>query len=203
MKNSFQWIGLLFGLLIYQGAWAQGTPIRFGYPDHGGTGCPQGSVSTTLSSDGATLAILFDQYLVESGNTVGKTVDYKSCNIRIPVDIPHGWTLSVIRADYRGYNFLANRNSSAVMSLQYSFGAGNSGRRYNRTFYGPLNDSYLISDQLPVESFVTSRCGERTIFNINTSIRNVSRDGRQALTTLDSADLSSGIVYQLSWKRCP
>lgn len=201
MKNSFKWMVLLLAYAVSTAATAD-VPIKFGQPAHGGSGCPQGSVSATLSSDRTVLAILFDQYVVEAGDQVGKTLDYKSCNIRIPVDIPQGWALSIIQADYRGYHFLP-RGARATFSLQYSFGTGNSGRRVNRTAMGPLNDSYLVSDDIIAESYVTSRCGERTVFNVNSSIRTqTNRNGEQALVTLDSADLSSGILYQLQWKRC-
>ena len=83
---------------------AHADDISLGQPGYGGTGCPGGSVSATLSPDSKSLSILFDQYQVEAGGDTGKTFDRKSCNIAIPVHVPQGLSISVLAIDYRGYN---------------------------------------------------------------------------------------------------
>ena len=59
-------------------AMAQNPGISLGYPGYGGTGCPQGTASATLSPDGTALSVLFDQFVVEAGGTTGRRVDYKN-----------------------------------------------------------------------------------------------------------------------------
>src|SRR3982750_1792818 len=51
---------------------AHADDISLGQPGYGGTGCPGGSVSATLSPDAKSLSILFDQYQVEAGGDTGK-----------------------------------------------------------------------------------------------------------------------------------
>ena len=73
--------------------------IALGEPAYGGTGCPSGSVSAALSPDNTSLSLLFDQYVVEAGQSVGRSFDRKSCNIAIPVHVPQGYSVSVMSID--------------------------------------------------------------------------------------------------------
>ncbi len=73
--------------------------ITLGTPGYGGTGCPGGSVSATLSPDATSLSLLFDSYVVEAGGDTGKTFDRKACNIAIPVHVPQGMSVSVLAID--------------------------------------------------------------------------------------------------------
>jgi hypothetical protein len=105
MKRTLLALGMV--LLSSPVALAQpAAPVTLGLPGYGGTGCPQGSVSATLSPDGTTLAILFDEYIVEAGGDTGVPFGRKSCNVSIPVHVPQGISISIISVDYRGFNFL-------------------------------------------------------------------------------------------------
>ncbi|NDG85880.1 MAG: DUF4360 domain-containing protein, partial [Proteobacteria bacterium] len=70
--------------------------IRLGTPTYQGTGCPLGTVSAQLSPDARSLSILFGQFQAEAGGMTGKTVDRKACNVAIPVNVPGGYSVSVI-----------------------------------------------------------------------------------------------------------
>ncbi len=59
-------IALLVGLMFAGTASAQAQQITLGQPGYGGTGCPAGSVSVTLSPDQTSLSLLFDGYIVEA-----------------------------------------------------------------------------------------------------------------------------------------
>ena len=84
----------------FAGAAHAEEPITLGEPGYGGTGCPGGSVSATLSPDATSLSLLFDSYQVEAGGETGKKFDRKSCNIAIPVHVPHGISISILSIDY-------------------------------------------------------------------------------------------------------
>ena len=64
--------------------------FRFGAPQVFGDGCPAGAVAVALTEDGSVLSILFDKFLVESikGVTPMMTQIRKTCNFRIPVQVP-------------------------------------------------------------------------------------------------------------------
>jgi len=181
---------------------AMAQSLQLGWPSTGGNGCPQGSVSANLSPDGRELSILFDQFVAEAGPAVGKTLDRKSCNISIPVTVPGGYSISIMAVDYRGFVGLPSRKANARFTAEYFF-ANMPGPRMQRTFVGAQNTDYLIENDLVISAQVWSACGASTNLRVNASIMLQNTDWAQdAIATVDSADISSGIIYQIAYRRC-
>jgi len=181
-------------------ALAQGGPT-LGTPVFSGTGCPAGTAYAVLSQDATTMSILFDQYVAEAGRAVNRTFDRKSCNISVPVRVPNGYSVSIIEVDYRGFNGLP-AGATSQFDVEYFF-AGAQGPRFSRQFRGPLTDNYLLTNTLLASAVVWSACSATPILRANSSLRvNSNSRGEQAMATLDSADVSSSLVYHLAWRRC-
>ena len=180
--------------------YAHADDISLGTPGYGGTGCPGGSVSATLSPDAKSLSLLFDVYTVEAGGDTGKRFDRKSCNIAIPVHVPNGISVSVLAIDYRGYNNVP-AGTSSQFAVEYFF-AGARGPTFQKLFRGPKDEDYLIHNQLNAESIVWSACGEDVNLRTNSSIRVTTKNNKQAMATVDSEDVNAAIIYQLQWKNC-
>ncbi len=193
-------IALLVGLMFAGTASAQAQQITLGQPGYGGTGCPAGSVSVTLSPDQTSLSLLFDGYIVEAGGTTGRSFDRKNCNVAIPVNVPQGLSVSIISIDYRGFNQLP-AGASSTFAVEYFF-AGGRGPTFSRNFRGELADEYLIHNELTAEATVWSACGASVNLRTNSSIRVQTTANRQALATVDSEDVSAAIIYNLRWRRC-
>jgi len=198
MKKILGIAALAFAAMVTT-AHAQ-TGITLGQPGYGGTGCPSGSVSATLSPDATSLSLLFDGYQVAAGGDSGKTFDRKSCNIAIPVNVPQGVSVSIIAIDYRGYNNVP-QGADTEFSVEYFF-AGLRGPTFKQRFRGPLDEDYLIHNELTAQATIWSRCGESVNLRTNSSIRVNTRGNQQALATVDSEDVSAALVYQLQWKKC-
>jgi len=180
---------------------AHADDIKLGVPGYGGTGCPDGSVSATLSPDQKSLSLLFDTYQAEAGGETGKSFDRKSCNVAIPVHVPQGLSVSVLAIDYRGYNNVPT-GASTDFNVEYFF-AGSQGPSFKKTFKGPIDDDYLIQNQLTAQAIVWSACGADVNLRTNTSIRVTTNKAKaQALATVDSEDVKAAIVYGLQWKKC-
>jgi len=195
MKN------LILPLLLISATSVFADDIRLGQPAYGGNGCPQGSANAVLSPDQKTLSILFDQYSAEAGNTTGKQVDRKSCNLAIPVHVPQGYSISLFQVDYRGTNILPVGGQSRL-TVDYFF-AGQRGPHYQKSFYGRLNEDYLVRNSLTGESLVWSDCGAETNLRVNSSMMvQTNRSYDQATATVDSADIKSGLIYHIQWRRC-
>jgi hypothetical protein len=186
--------------LIWAEAEAQlGPGLKLGNPAYGGTGCPAGSASVTISPSEDAISILFDSYIAEAGGR--KRVDRKSCNLAIPVQVPQGYSVSVFQVDYRGFNSIP-RGARNQFDVEYFF-AGSRGPMIRRTFMGPQDDSFSIGDTLIASAIVWSGCGESVNLRINSSMMAMSNTrGEQTLGMVDSADISNGIVYHLQWRRC-
>lgn len=182
-------------------AGARADDIRLGTPSYGGTGCPAGTASVSLTDDAKTLSILFDQYVVEAGRAAGKRIDRKSCNVAIPVHVPGGYSVSIIKLDYRGFNSLPE-GASSTFNVEY-FLAGSRGPAFSRTFRGAQDKDYLVSNVLAAEAVVWSPCGTDVILRSNSSLMTITNSRmEQTLSTLDSVDIDAGIIYQLQWRRC-
>lgn len=175
--------------------------VTLGHPGHAGTGCPIDSVSATLSPDKKSLSILFDEYQLEAGPSIGKKLVRKNCTLAIPVHIPNGFSVSLIGVDYRGYNYLPKK-ASAVFSAEYFF-AGIRGPRFNKQFRGVMDDEYVLQNKLAIIAQTWSKCGEDVNLRIATAmrLRNMNRN-EDALSTVDSVDLTSGLLYKLQYKKC-
>jgi hypothetical protein len=175
--------------------------IQLGEPEYGGTGCPAGSASVALSPDQKTLSILFDQYVVEAGGETGRVLDRKGCNIAIPVKVPQGYSISLFKVDYRGFNFLP-RSAQSRFNVEYFF-AGSRGPSASRMFNGPVQDNYTFTNNLIAEALVWSACGANTNLRVNSSMMvRTNSSNQQAMSTVDSADVEAGIIYHVQWRRC-
>jgi hypothetical protein len=175
--------------------------IRLGNPSYGGTGCPGGSASAVLSPDQKSLSILFDSYVVEAGGNTGRQTDRKACNIAVPVHVPQGLSLSIIQVDYRGFNSLPY-GAYSQFNVEYFF-AGARGPRYSRTFNGALTSNYLLTNVLAASAIVWSPCGADVILRSNSNMLvRTNTQNQQSMATVDSADITAGLVYLLQWRRC-
>lgn len=188
-------------LIAFAAAPALADDIVLGVPAYGGNGCPANSAGITLSPDSKALSILFDQYIVEAGGSTGKRFDRKTCNLAIPVRVPQGYSVSIFQVDYRGFNAIP-WGGRTTFNVEYFF-AGSSGPRQQKTFNGPANGNYELNDRLVAEALVWTPCGADTNLRINTNmmVQTNSRN-EQAMSTVDSADVSAGLVYHVAWRRC-
>ncbi len=188
-------LGILFASL------ASAQSLQLGQPQYGGNGCPGGSASAVLSPDSAELSILFDQFMAEAGGTTGKRIDRKSCNLAIPVRVPQGYSVAILKVDYRGFASVPAGGLGRLES-EY-FWAGARGPRVTRDARGPFNSSYFVSDELIATTLVWSGCGAEVNLRINSSMMaQTNNRNEQTLATVDSVDVSSGLIYHLSWRRC-
>jgi hypothetical protein len=167
---------------------------------YGGTGCPDGTASVTLSPDAKSLSILFDEYFVEAGGTTNRSFQRKSCNIAIPVHVPQGLSIAVLAIDYRGYNNIP-QGANTQFSVEYFF-AGAQGPKFQKTYQGPLDSDYFIPNQLTAQSIVWSACGADVNLRTNTAIRVTTKQNKEAYASVDSQDVTASIVYKLQWKSC-
>ena len=107
----------------------------------------------------------------------------------------------MIKIDYRGYNRLP-LNSSGTFDVEYFF-AGQNGPAFHKSFVGATDGNFTLNNQLMATANVWSPCGANVNLRTNTSIAvQTNQYNEQSMLTLDSADISAGVVYQLTWKTC-
>jgi hypothetical protein len=194
---------LAIAALLIAGSFASvsyADDIALGEPGYGGTGCPDGTASVTLSPDAKSLSILFDQYFVEAGGETNKSFERKSCNIAIPVHVPQGLSVSILTIDYRGYNNLPS-GGKTTFAVEYFF-AGQKGPTFNKTFNGALDKDYLITNKLQANALVYSACGADVNLRTNSSIRVQTKQNKEEFASVDSEDVGASVKFLLQWKQC-
>ena len=178
-------------------------PIILGTPATGGTGCPAGAASVTVAPDGSAISLLFDNFVAQAGGTV--RMARKVCSISVPVHVPQGFQVAILQIDYRGFNSVPNGGLNQF-NAEY-FWAGAVGPKYTKNFFfdpaNPTGADYLVTNKLAVSSLVWTPCGADINLRTNASIMSRSNfRGEQAMMTVDSADITAGIIYQLQWRSC-
>jgi hypothetical protein len=216
-QTSLRYLARLAGLVVL--ALSLGLPAAFAQPPaeapdphelyfrdeitYGGTGCPQGSVSTAISPDGQAVTMTFDQYFAEVGPDTPPVVR-QFCNINLPMNIPPGWQYSLVELDYRGYLYL-DPNVEARQTSEYYF-QGQQGPSFSSVWYGAQDRDFDFSDIIGLEThnWAWSPCGEQRHLTVKTSMVLNNRRNRHGFgyTTTDSIDAEISQVYAVVWQRC-
>ncbi|MFY1632763.1 DUF4360 domain-containing protein [Solwaraspora sp. WMMB335] len=105
--------------------------------------------------------------------------------------------------DYRGYGLLSP-GAIASQRANYYFQGMTQGTFSNHPIPAPLDDNWMVSDEVPIASVVWHPCGEQRNLNINTELRlskGTSTD--VSFLTMDSTDGSIETMYHLAWQPCP
>ncbi|KAF2247553.1 hypothetical protein BU26DRAFT_349510 [Trematosphaeria pertusa] len=169
---------------------------------YGGTGCPQGSMSSQVSSDRTTMTLIFDEYIASIGPGIAVTEQRKNCQINVDLQYPGGFQYSVLSADYRGYAAVQKGVTGTLKSTYYFSGqTQQSSTEYN--FVGPVNGDYLKHDEADSTSIVWSPCGANGMLNINSQVRLTSSNtSATGMLTTDSTDLKFTQVVYVQWQKC-
>lgn len=193
---------LLASLLAAQMSFGQFSPgLRLGEPSYGGSGCPAGTASVVLSPDQDEISVLFDQFIAEAGGDSRKRVDRKACDLGIPIHIPQGYSVAVIQTDFRGFN-LVSYGGMNRLNTEY-FWANQRGPVYSNVYRGPQNEDYFASNGVMASGTVWTPCGMSTNLRIRATIMTQTNSRfDQSMMTVDSADISGGLVYHIQWRQC-
>jgi len=180
------------------------SDIQIGVPSYGGTGCPAGAASISVSSTHDGVYILFDQIAVEAGATTGRRIERKSCNLSIPLQVPAGYSAAIERiSPLQGFAELP-KGAIARVELE-AFWSGARGPALQKILTGPMSANWVESENvIPARPIVWSGCGASVGLRLN-SILTVQTNQRleQAITTIDS-DFPSNAqpLIRLKLKRC-
>ena len=175
--------------------------VTLGEPSFMGNGCNRGTASASITEDGQTLSILFDDYIAEAGGNLRRQQDRKHCNIGIPVMVPPGHSVAVFSIDYRGFHSLPE-GAESKFAVDYFFGP-RSGPRIVKKFQGPLSADFITNNNITSQEMTWSPCGRSFLLRAVSSMNVTSNRLReQSIGSVDSADMQAGLVYHLQWRRC-
>ncbi|KAF1985910.1 hypothetical protein K402DRAFT_356318 [Aulographum hederae CBS 113979] len=177
-----------------------------GSPQTSGSGCPQGTVSTSLSDDRSTVTFGFDAFQAYFGPDTKQSDRSKNCAIHLTLNYPGGFQYSIMQATYHGYARLDN----GVRGTFYStyFFSQNAAATANTitTIEGSAfrqGAIYTKTDSADVATVVWSPCGAEGLLNINNRIALTSSNS-QATGELTDDDATVSFTQQVyvQWRAC-
>ena len=168
-----------------------------------GSGCPQGTAAVAVSPDNTAFTVTYSDYLAQVGGGAPSTAFRKNCQLNVMVHVPAGYTFAIVKVDYRGYGLL-NQGTIANQLANYYFQGMAQSTSTNHSIPAPMDDNWLVTDEVPIASTVWHPCGEQRNLNINTELRlNRGTSTGTSYLTMDSTDGSFTTTYHMAWGTCP
>ncbi|HHL19599.1 MAG TPA: DUF4360 domain-containing protein [Thiothrix sp.] len=198
----------LFALVVFPlQASAGGTPytgaantVYFTDVIHAGKGCPSGTLDYTITEDGKTLTILFDEYAAELDNLPRRSTKQVACNLALNIHVPSGLAVTLINAEYDGYLDLP-WESTAKLMRKYFFSNSNRVRKSTK-WKGAISNGYNVKDNLAAFTRNWSNCGEDTILNAHTRMVVKAPANTYAIGVVDSLNIGGKVVFHLQYGKC-
>jgi hypothetical protein len=208
--------GLGFALITGIGAGvASANPdFAIGQPTHGGTACPEGTVSKVFSPDHTVLALFFDNFEV---TTEGKQKQATgTCNIQIPLGVKPGHRITGLTIDYRGYAYIPEGGKGKFVS-KYVLGPKQFSTE-DISFPGGWDDDFEMTHEFaqPEKKLKVKKwkwmlknkflCNEKVQFKIENTLhvqKLLPMGDDEAYGAIDSADVSPSVRIGLLTEPCP
>ena len=175
-----------------------------------GNGCNSSSANATVTPDGQTLSVLFDNYQADIG--VGSSNPQalqikKDCHILIDVDVPAGMQYAIVRTEYRGFAALPASAYGYHRFTQIIPGVGMPPSMREAQLRGPTANNYEVAvDQKPGrEVYSTCNRPQQTIdlfSELMVAYLPKTLDRSMATINLDSADTGVESRFKLRWRPC-
>ncbi|KAB5528836.1 hypothetical protein GE09DRAFT_1228591 [Coniochaeta sp. 2T2.1] len=190
--------------------WADGpdpNQIQITSASFSGNGCPQGTVSTSISPDKTVITFGFDKFQTYIGPGFDPTQKTKNCQLHLNLKYPGGFQFSVVDSTYHGYAQLEAGVTGTFYSTYYfSQSAGDTTTTQTSIAGGGIwaqGQVYTKADQVPTASYIYSPCGANGILNVNNRIALTSTNST-AIGELTDDDATVAFTQQihLSWKTC-
>ncbi|EAA35841.1 hypothetical protein GE21DRAFT_649 [Neurospora crassa] len=172
-----------------------------------GNGCPQGTVSTSISPDKTVITFGFDRFQVYIGKGYNPTERTKNCQLHLNLKYPGGFQFSVLESTYHGYAFLEPGVTGTFFSTYYFSQAPSDTTTTQTTISGggiwAEGQVYTKTDKVPTASYIYSPCGSNGILNVNNRIALTSSNS-SAVGEITDDDATVAFTQQinLAWKPC-
>lgn len=157
-----------------------------GAVSHGGTGCPKGTLSSTMAHDEQELVLNYNKFFVRSGPGTGKIFDRKACSLNIPVSVPKDYQMALV-AESDG-KALVRKNGQATLTVE-SFYPGSKGVKNSKNY---KIGQHLVSIGDSTKSITWSPCGASKKLRMNVS----------AVTQKDAALYLDQLRFKVFFRSC-
>jgi len=173
---------------------------------YSGNGCPQGTVSTTMSPDKTLITFGFDSFQTFIGPTVAASEKTKQCQLHLSLKYPGGFQYAVTDAVYHGYARLDASVTGNFLSTYYFSQSASQTCTTKSSISGAAwlaGDVYTKHDQVETTATIWSPCGATGLLNVNNRIALVSTttSGTGEVSN-DDATVAFTQQAHVSWRQC-
>jgi len=172
-----------------------------------GNGCPQGSFSTTISTDKTVVTFGFDGFQTYIGPGTAVSDHTKNCQIHLSLKYPGGFNFAVVDATYHGYAQLDDGVTGTFLSTYYFSQDASATVTTQTTISGgglwAAGQVYTKADTVPTASYIFSPCGANGILNVNNRIALTAKNTSVSGTISDDdATVAFTHTVHLQWFQC-
>lgn len=146
-----------------------------------GSGCPQGSVGTSVASDRESFTLIIDRFVASTGPAVASTEAKRDCEFTLLLNIPPVFQGGEISFTYRGYSNLA-AGMKATHKRKYS----SSKTSATAALVGSVARDYAYDD--PVAFTKVKSCDGTPCLVAKVKIEVKKSDSTNGQMTVDSID---------------
>ncbi|KFA73419.1 hypothetical protein S40288_04197 [Stachybotrys chartarum IBT 40288] len=182
--------------------------IRITGVNWSGNGCPQGTVSTSISADRTIVTFGFDAFQTYIGPGLPMSERTKNCQLHLTLSYPGGFQFAVVESTYHGYAIL-ERGVTGTFFSTYYFSQDALATTTTRTSISgggewEFGNVYTKQDQIPTASVVWSPCGATGNLNINNRI-GLTTTNATAFGSITDDDATVAFTQQMNmqWRSCP
>jgi hypothetical protein len=167
-----------------------------------GSGCPENTSRTSISSDGQVFTTTFSQFELQV--TPAEVASVSECQLNVKLRSPAGLSYAVYSFYYSGYALLEEGVNARQSANYYFQGVPLTSREVRTDLVGPRDETYIFSDEIATpDNFVWSPCGVERDLQIVSRLRlQNANPGRSGFLNVSSIDASAKMVFKLAWKKC-
>ncbi|KAF2430996.1 hypothetical protein EJ08DRAFT_714005 [Tothia fuscella] len=173
-----------------------------------GNGCPQGTVSTSFSTDKTVVTFGFDAFQTYIGPGTKPADKSKNCQIHLTLHYPGGFQYSLMTATYHGYARLDPTVTGSFLSTYYFSQDASRSASSKTTLTGPQYLSgavYQKTDTVENASTIWSPCGAEGILNVNNRIA-LTTSGNDKNASGELSDDDATVAFEqkvaVKWRTC-
>lgn len=172
-----------------------------------GSGCPQGSVSTSISPDKTVITFGFDRFQVFIGPGTNILDRTKNCQLHLTLKYPSGFQFAVLDSTYHGYAQLEKGVTGNFYSTYYFSQDAAATTTTSTSIQGggvwEYGQVYTKNDKIPTASYIWAPCGAQGMLNINNRISLTSTNASASgLITDDDATFAFTQQLNIGWRAC-
>ncbi|MDP9797233.1 hypothetical protein J2S43_005745 [Catenuloplanes nepalensis] len=170
-----------------------------------GSGCPGDSAKVNVTPENAWFTITYDEFVAWQGPGSKKTDSRKFCQLGIDVDVPSGFTFTIVKIDHRGVANLA-KGATAYERGVYYWSGDSETTVIENSLTGPFDKDWQFTDEVETGIVSLMPCGEARTFNakLDLGVRPGTSNAKKEESTisLDSTDVNFSTEFQLKWETC-